>query len=100
MQFVLHRSKKLLCNRCVFIIIGGKRINVGYFLIETPFTCPDFPDSFKEFLEIIPAENGPPLLEALIIQYKTLDYELFKRLCGPYTELESPGRSLPCSRLQ
>ena len=30
---------------------------------------------------------APLLNGAVVIEHKTLDYELFKRLCGPYTEL-------------
>lgn len=28
-------------------------IYIGYFQLETPFACPDFPDAHEEFVEVV-----------------------------------------------
>lgn len=51
-------------------------VNIGNFLIETPFTGPYFPNTFRGFTKVILAKELI-LLEPFIIQYKIFDDEFF-----------------------
>jgi len=51
-------------------------VNIGNFLVETPFTGPYFPNMFWGFTNVIFAKELT-LLEPFIIQYKIFDDEFF-----------------------
>lgn len=87
MKLILDRGKEILGNRGVRVVISLKRVYVRDFLIEPSFARPNLANPFKKFLEIVLTEYGFALLEPLVVQHEPLDYKLFKRFCGPDTEL-------------
>jgi len=86
-EFVLNRGEKILCDRRIFIIIRRKSVDICDLLVKPPLTCANFPDSLKEFLEIVFAENSISLFEPFIIQNKSFDDVFLQGSGSPDAEL-------------
>lgn len=56
------------------------------FWVEPPLACPDFPDPFQEFVEVVFPETFS-LLQTFIIRHKALDDKLLQGLRRPNPEL-------------
>ena len=88
MELILHSGKEISGNGRIFIVISRQRVNVGDFLVETPFTGANLPDTFKEFVKIVFAK-ALTLLEPFIIQHKPLNDKFIQGLGRPNAKLRS-----------
>jgi hypothetical protein len=54
MQFIPYCLKKILRDFSILVVVHtALLIYIGYFQLETPFACPDFPDAHEEFVEVV-----------------------------------------------
>ena len=78
-----------LCDVCLRIIIDtALRVYICYFLVEPSLAGTNLSDPFQQFFKIVLAEAFT-LLEAFIVENKSLDDKFPERFCGPDAELRS-----------
>src|SRR6056297_1155742 len=88
MQFILNGFIKCMGNFSTRLIIDTAfSINVCNFLIKPSFACPDFPNPFEQFIEVILTKKFFPLFQPFIVENKTFNNKLFQGFGGPNSEL-------------
>ena len=88
-EFILHGFEEGKRGVCLRIIVNGEAVDVAYLLVEAFLRCPNVPDTFEQFVEVIGTDT-PAFLQPDVVQNKTLDQVLTQPFGRPYAELGAP----------
>ena len=87
-EFVLHHRIEVMGDVGILVIVNAAfPEDVGDFLPDTAFACPNGTDTFEQFIEIVFAESCLALFQAFVIKDKALDHVFFQDAGCPDTEL-------------
>lgn len=84
----MHGGKEALGGGGRDVVVDGGGVEVGDFLVELPLAPADFADALELFLEILFAENGAVVFQALVVHGEALDREGLDDAGGPLAELD------------